>query len=157
VLGDHREHVRVTVPLTTCDRRLQRTLEPWTAPPRLRLRQVAALRRLGVPVQAALDPLLPGLTDTRDNLTAVLTALAGRGTRHVPASSPCRREGIAGSMTAAWAPHGLAPTLLAEFAGGPVLTAPGLAGARYLPRARRQRGYAALMGLAAEHGITVSV
>jgi hypothetical protein len=44
-----------------------------------------------------------------------------------------------------------------EYAAGPVLRAPGLAAARYLPRARRQRGYATLMALGAAHGITVGV
>jgi hypothetical protein len=37
------------------------------------------------------------------------------------------------------------------------LTAGPIAPARYLPKARRQRGYAALVALAAGHGIGVSV
>ena len=45
-------------------------LEPLTASPRLRLRQIRRLRDLGIPVQVALEPLVPGLTDTRDNLAA---------------------------------------------------------------------------------------
>jgi hypothetical protein len=38
-----------------------------------------------------------------------------------------------------------------------VLSAPGLPPARYLPRGRRQRGYATLMALAADYGIGVGV
>ena len=41
--------------------------------------------------------------------------------------------------------------------GGPFYNVPGVGAARLLPRARRQRGYANLMALAADHGITVSV
>ena len=41
VLAAHREHVKVTVALTTLDRHLQRTLEPLAAPPRLRLARSA--------------------------------------------------------------------------------------------------------------------
>ncbi len=157
VLAAHRVRVRVTMPLTTCDRSLQRLLEPGTAFPRLRLKQLAALRRLGVPVQVALDPLLPGVTDTRENLAPVLAAVAAAGVRRVSASYLFLREGIANHLAAALAPRGFDAVVLGAFAGGPVLTAPGLAAARYLPRARRQRGYGMLMSLAAGYGLTVSV
>ena len=36
----------------------------------IRLQQIGELHRLGVPVQVALDPLVPGLTDTRENLAS---------------------------------------------------------------------------------------
>jgi DNA repair photolyase len=157
VLAAHREKVKVTVPITTCDRALQRALEPLTASPRLRLRQIARLRRLGVRVQVALDPLIPGVTDTRENLAELLAALARAGVRQVTAGYLFLRDGIADNLRAALERHGLAPTALAQFVGGPMLSAPGLAPARYLPRSRRQRGYAALMALAAGHGITVTV
>ena len=39
--------------------------------------------------------------------------------------------------------------VLEAFAGGPILSSGTIAPARYLPKARRQRGYAALMALAA--------
>jgi DNA repair photolyase len=156
-LEAHRVRVRVTVCLTTCDRRLQRVLEPWTASPRLRLRQIAELRRRDIPVQVAIDPLVPGVTDTRQNLAEVMAAVAAVGVRHVTASYLFLRDGIAARLTAALAPLGLDELVLAAFAGGPVLTAPGLAAARYLPRARRQRGYGMLLSLASGHGIGVSV
>ena len=152
----HRVRVKVTVSLTTCDRSLQRTLEPFCASPRLRLRQIAALRRAGIPVQVALDPLIPGVTDTRENLAAVLAAVAATGVRHVTASYIFLREGIAKQLGAALAPLGLQDGVRAAFADGPLLSAPGLSAARYLPRARRQRGYGMLISLAALHGITVS-
>src|SRR5262249_41489885 len=124
---------------------------------RLRLRQIATLRRLGISVQVALDPLLPGVTDTRENLMPLLDAIAATGVRHVTASYLFLREGIASNLAAALAPHKLDGVVLNAFADGPFLTAPGLAAARYLPRARRQRGYGLLMSLASEYGMTVSV
>src|SRR5262249_37398997 len=78
-LAAHPERVRVTVGLTTVDRKLQRILEPLAAPPALRLEQLADLRGCGVAVQAALEPLIPTMTDTRANLLAVLEALAAVG------------------------------------------------------------------------------
>lgn len=157
VLAAHRERVKVTVALTTLDRHLQRILEPLTASPRLRLRQLAQLRQLGVPVQAALDPLIPGLTDTRDNLAEVLEALATAGVRQLKASYLFLRAGIADNLIRALADHGWDELVLSAFAGGPVLQTSSLKAARYLPKARRQRGYATLMALAAGLGITVSI
>jgi DNA repair photolyase len=157
VLAAHREQVRVTVGLTTLDRDLRRVLEPLAAPPRLRLRQVARLRDLGIPVHVALEPLLPGLTDTRANLEPLLDGLADAGVGQVTAGYLFLRQGIRDNLARALEPHGWAEPVLDEFVGGPALEAAGLAPARYLPKARRQRGYAALMALAAERGITVGV
>jgi DNA repair photolyase len=55
-LGELREHLRVIVGLTTLDRVLQRKLEPLTAPPTLRLRQIRHLRELGIDVHVAWSP-----------------------------------------------------------------------------------------------------
>jgi pyruvate-formate lyase-activating enzyme len=156
-LADCRERVKVTASLTTCDRALRRALEPWTAPPRLRLRQLVRLRRLGVPVQAALEPLIPGLTDTRDNLDEVLRSLAAAGVRHVTAGYLFLRGGFPGDLARALDPLGMTDAVREAFAGGPAEAVPGLGVARLLPRMRRQRGYATLMALAAAHGITVAV
>jgi DNA repair photolyase len=157
VLAAHARHVRATVGFTTCDRVLQQAVEPWAAPPRMRLRQLDALRERGVAVQVALEPLLPGLTDTRENLEPLLAALAARGVRHVTAGYLFLREGTRERLAAELARDSWGERVAAAFEGGPILTAPGQPPARYLPRPRRQRGYALLMTLAAEHGISVSV
>ena len=49
--------------------------EPRTAPPATRLKYIQALSQLGIPTTARLDPLIPGLTDTRTNLIPLLRAL----------------------------------------------------------------------------------
>jgi DNA repair photolyase len=152
-----RDHIKITIGLTTLDRRLQRALEPLTAPPQMRLRQLGQLRKRGIRVQVAIEPLIPGVTDTRDNVSAVLDALSELGIRHVSASYLFLRPAIRDNLLEAMRQHGLADTVSEEFAAGPLLTAPALAAARYLPRARRQRGYAALMALAAARGIAVGI
>jgi DNA repair photolyase len=149
--------VKVLVGITTVERTLQRILEPLAAPPRLRLRQMAALRRAGVSVQVGLDPLLPGLTDTRANLEPLLQALAAEGVRHVTAGYMFLRPGIAENLICALRPHGWDEMVIDAFAGGPMLSADGIAPARYLPKARRQRGYAALMALASGLGLKVNI
>jgi hypothetical protein len=157
VLGEHREWVKVTVALATLDRNLQRVLEPLCASPRLRLRQIADLREKGIRTQVALEPLIPGLTDTRENLAALLEALATAGIRHVRTSYLFLRSGIRDNILHALEPLGWSQAVSDAYAGGPVLSEGAIAPARYLPKARRQRGYAALMAMAAGYGITVSI
>jgi DNA repair photolyase len=153
----HRQYVKVTVGFTALDRRCQRLLEPLAAPPRLRLRQVRHLRQQGISVRASLEPLIPGLTDTRQNLAPLLQSLAAAGIGHVSAGYLFFRQGIQDNLLPALEHLGVSELVLDEFRDGPVLSAGAIAPARYLPKVRRQRGYAALMALAADHGITVSV
>ena len=133
-LGRFRDQVKVTVPLTTLDATLARILEPATALPAVRLRQLGELQRLGIPVQASLDPLLPTLTDTRENLEPLLQSLAEAGIRQVTAGYLFLREGIEENLRQALGPHGWTEQVLQAFRGGPILSSPGLAPARYLPR-----------------------
>jgi len=157
VLAAHRAFVQVTVGLTTLDRTLQRRLEPLTASPSLRLRQLAQLFQLGIRAQAALEPLIPGLTDTRDNLLPVLEALAGAGVRHVTAGYLFLRSGIRDNLLPVLETLGCEEMVLDAYAAGPLLAIGQLAPATYLPKARRQRGYAHLMSLASQFGIQVRV
>jgi DNA repair photolyase len=157
VLEAHRDHVKVTVGLTTLDRRLTRALEPLAAPPQLRLRQIAHLRRLDISVQAALEPLIPGVTDTRQNLKAVLEQLAIAGVTHLTAGYLFLRPGFGGGLLEALERAGWDEGVLDGFTAGPVLHGPGMAPAQFLPKERRQRGYASLMALATDYGITVRV
>jgi DNA repair photolyase len=157
VLAAHHQRVKVTIGLTTLDRALQRILEPLTASPRLRLRQIRQLHELGIQVQVAIEPLLPGLTDTRDNLASLLKGLAEAGVTRVTAGYMFLRPRIHDNLSAALAPHGWDRLVLDAYAGGPMLETESIAPARYLPKPRRQRGYAVLMSLASEMGITVAV
>jgi len=157
VLASHRKWVKITVALTTLERDLQRHLEPLCASPRMRLRQIAGLRGLGIPLQIALEPLVPGLTDTREILAPLLEGLAKAGVRHVRTSYLFLRPAIHQNLMQALEPLGIAQLVLDAYSRGPILSAGTIAPARCLPKWTRQRGYATLMALAAEHGITVSV
>jgi DNA repair photolyase len=156
-LAAQANRVRITIGLTTMDRSLQRLLEPLAAPSRLRVRQIASLRRAGLPVQVSLEPLIPGVTDTRANLAPMLEALAAVGIRHITAGYLFLRSDIEENLVGTLAPLGLDEMVRAAYADGPYLRNGNIRPARYLPRTRRQRGYAALMALAAGYGITVSV
>jgi DNA repair photolyase len=156
-LARHRELVRVTVGLTTTDNRLRRVLEPLAAPPHLRLKQLAQLRRLGVATQVAVEPLIPGLTDTRENIVPLLDVLAAEGVERVTTSYMYLRQGIREHLAAEQGELGWAEPIIDAYAYGPTLAMGSIAPAKHLPQAQRQRGYALLMALAASRGITVSV
>jgi DNA repair photolyase len=74
-----RAGVSVCVSLTTLDEDRWRRLEPGTAPPRQRLRAVAALAAAGIPVGVLLAPIVPGLTTDHANLEAVVRGAAEHG------------------------------------------------------------------------------
>ncbi len=74
-----RAEVSVSFSIGTLDRAVWRLTEPGTPPPD---RRVAALRRLtamGVPCGVLVAPVLPGLSDTEEQLRAVVEACADAG------------------------------------------------------------------------------
>jgi DNA repair photolyase len=157
VLAKHRDLVQVTFALTSADEKLRRVLEPLAAPTRLRLKQMRELKGLGITTQATIEPLIQGLTDTRENLVPLLDGLVAAGVNRVSTSYLFVRPGIQQNLERELGPLRLAEPILQGYAQGPILPMGRIAAARHLPRADRQRGYARLMALAAERGITVSV
>jgi DNA repair photolyase len=157
ILRRRAEHVKVTVALTTLDRPLQRMLEPLTAPPRLRLKTIQSLREAGIACNAALEPLIPGVTDTRENLMPVLEGLALAGIRQVSVGYLVLHQRNAEHLQAVLRPQGLDTLVMEEYARGPILPSERGPSGRYLSRSRRQHGYAALMAMAAGVGLRVSV
>ena len=65
--------------VTTLDPELWRSLEPGTPPPLKRLQAMGQLVRAGVKAGVLLAPVIPGITDGRDNLEAVVRAAAEQG------------------------------------------------------------------------------
>jgi DNA repair photolyase len=70
---------RVFVSITTLDHSLQRTMEPRTSTPDLRLDAIAALAEAGVPVGVMVAPVIPALTD--HEMPAILAAAKKAGAR----------------------------------------------------------------------------
>ncbi|HTU81989.1 MAG TPA: radical SAM protein [Candidatus Acidoferrales bacterium] len=69
----------VSVSIATLDERLAREIEPTVAPPRQRLRAVRALAEAGIAVHVALAPVLPQITDSSENVEAVVRAARDAG------------------------------------------------------------------------------
>jgi len=71
--------VGLGVSLALLDPELQATLEPGTPTPRARLDLVRRIRAAGLPCGVFVAPLLPYLTDTTEQITALVTQLADAG------------------------------------------------------------------------------
>ncbi len=71
--------LQVHVSLITVDRELARRLEPRAPTPEARLRAVARLHAAGIGVRVNVMPVLPGITDGRDQLDALVQAIARAG------------------------------------------------------------------------------
>ena len=75
--------VSVSISIATLDEKLARDIEPTVAPPRQRLRAVTMLAEAGITVNVALAPVLPRITDTPENLEAVVQAAREAGAAKV--------------------------------------------------------------------------
>ena len=71
--------VGLGVSIALLDRDLQRSLEPGTPSPQARLELVRRIRDAGMRCGVMIAPVLPGLTDSTEQLDALLAEIAGAG------------------------------------------------------------------------------
>lgn len=71
--------VRVSLSIGTVDEDVWRATEPGTPPPARRLRAVEQLRAAGIPCGVLIAPILPGLSDSDEQLAAIGTAAVDAG------------------------------------------------------------------------------
>ncbi|MEP6618669.1 MAG: radical SAM protein [bacterium] len=80
-----RSRLTVHVSLITVDRELARRLEPRAPTPEARLRAIARLRANEIEVGVNIMPVLPGITDSPQQVDAVIRAIAGAKASYVGA------------------------------------------------------------------------
>jgi DNA repair photolyase len=81
--ASRRVAVDVTFSIPTLDLEVWRKTEPGTAPPRQRLRVLRQLVEAGINAGMSIAPILPGLSDSREQLEAVLSAAREAGATHI--------------------------------------------------------------------------
>ena len=79
----HSNIVQANIGITTLNRQLQKLIEPHAATPNARLKNIRSLTDIGILPEIRLDPLIPGLTDSVDNLDLLLKTLGGSGIKNV--------------------------------------------------------------------------
>lgn len=73
----------VSISIATLDESLARSIEPTVAPPRKRLLAVERLAAAGIEVHVALAPILPHVTDAKEQIEAVVRAAREAGAHAV--------------------------------------------------------------------------
>ncbi|MBA2626475.1 MAG: radical SAM protein [Gemmatimonadales bacterium] len=82
-----RNSVSVHVSLATADARLARRLEPRTPVPSARLRALQRLRQAGIRAGILIAPILPGINDDVNGLSALLAEARARDAQYAVGSS----------------------------------------------------------------------
>ena len=95
ILAELSERAGCTVcfSITTLDDDLWRRLEPGTPPPRKRLQAMERLVASGVNAGVLLAPIIPGITDSNENLTEVVKGAAEHGARFLESNVLNLKEG----------------------------------------------------------------
>lgn len=155
VLAEHPGKARVALGFLTANPKLGGVLEPGAASTRARLRGLSRLIGAGVDVEVRLEPLIPDLTDTHENLFALFDALARAGARRLIAHYLFQQPAMMVPLGEALAPLGRAERLADQFTGGPVFKIGSVGATKHLPLEARQVGLARLIVLGAEHGLIV--
>ena len=101
-----RADVSVNFSVPTLDEDVWRKTEPGTAPPRQRLRALKTLVDGGIKAGIGMAPILPGLSDSPEQLEAVVLAAREAGATHVWANllylRPGTREHFLGCLARDW-------------------------------------------------------
>jgi len=114
VLGEaaRRAGASITFSVPTLDPEVWRRTEPGTAPPQQRLRALSTLVEAGLDVGVGMAPLLPGISDSPESMTAVVRAAREAGATGIWANllylRPGTREHFLENLARDW--PGLLPS-----------------------------------------------
>jgi DNA repair photolyase len=158
LLADHAPLVQGRIGLITLDPAIAAAFEPHAAMPDVRLAQAAELIGAGIPIEARLDPILPGVTDGLDYLEPLCEALAHIGVRTIAASVLFLRPAIIGSLRRHIKDMLILKNLLDRFAGSERLAIhAGNSRVSALPASARLEIMERLRSIAQRYGLQVLV
>ena len=158
LLAAHAPLVQGRIGLITLDPAIAAAFEPGAATPEVRRAQAAELIGAYVPVEARLDPILPGVTDGADCLEPLCAALAGIGVRRIAASVLFLRPAVIGSLRRHVKDHVMLSRLLDRFANAePLAIHAENSRVRALPTGARLEIIERLKSTARRHGLEVLV
>jgi DNA repair photolyase len=89
-----RTDVRLNLSIGTLDRKVWRLTEPGTPPPDKRIEALRRINDAGIPCGVLIAPILPGLSDSPEQLRAVVDACVGAGAESVSAIPLHLRPGV---------------------------------------------------------------
>ncbi len=158
LLAAHAPLVQGRIGLITLDLAVASAFEPGAATPEARLAQAAYLIEAQVPVEARIDPILPGVTDGADCLDPLCAGLAGAGVRKIAASVLFLRPAVIGSLRRHVKDQVMLSRLLDRFANAePLAIHAENSRVRALPTAARLEIIERLKTIARHHGLEILV
>ena len=158
LLASHAPLVQGRIGLITLDSTIAAAFEPHAATPDIRLAQMAEMIGVGIPIEARLDPILPGLTDNADHLEPLCEALARIGVRTIAASVLFLRPAVVGSLRRHVKDMPMLKRLLDRFAASEHMAIhAGNSRVSALPTVARIEIMERLKFIARRHGLTVLV
>lgn len=95
-----RDRVELGCTVTCADESLRELVEPDGSPTAERIETLRRAARAGIPTYAFLGPLMPGITDTPENIESLAAALATTQVRYVYADRLNLRWGVWPALTA---------------------------------------------------------
>ena len=158
LLAAHASLVQGRIGLITLDRRTTTAFEPGAATPEARLEQAAELIDAHVSIEARLDPILPGVTDTAGCLEPLCAALSSIGVRKIAASVLFLRPAVIASLRRHLKDKQTLKTILDSFVGAePLPIHAGNSRVSALPSQARLEIIERLKSIAHGHGLEVLV
>ncbi len=115
LFSKYKRLVHVQIGITTLNRDIQKKIEPNAATPQERLRNIKQLCAIGIVPEVKLDPLIPGVTDTESNLTALFKVLQGLGVNSTCINYLFLRPQIKKNLCKALANTPLLPEILKHY------------------------------------------
>jgi DNA repair photolyase len=91
--ASRRANVTITFSIPTLDEQVWKLTEPSTAHPRQRLRAIAELTEAGIDARVGMAPILPGISDGREQLAEVVRAAREAGATGIWANVLFLRRG----------------------------------------------------------------
>jgi DNA repair photolyase len=150
--------VQGRIGLITLDMKIAAAFETHAASPKERLLQAAELIGAGIPIEARLDPIMPGVTDGVDYLEPLCAAIAGIGVRTIAASVLFLRPAVVGSLRRHVEDKQMLKSLLDSFTNAqPLAIHAENSRVRALPVAARQKIMERLNSIARRYGLNVLV
>jgi len=77
----------VSITITTLSDSLAKEIEPGAPPPTRRLQAIKELSREGIPVTVRVDPIIPGVNDSRKEIIELIDAVAEAGAKQITTST----------------------------------------------------------------------
>jgi len=152
----HRERVLAQIGLVSLAEGYWRTYEPGAASPAEKLENIERLLAAGINTEVRIDPIIPFVTDTREELEVLFQALSRKGIRRVSVSYLHLRPAIQKQLSEEL--PALHRKLLEGCFESRDWTEVGMSTrTKLLPKRLRENGYSRVKAIAQAHGISATI